>query len=204
MSEHQPIPKVAEIAAPAHPSENLGSKEVLKNVTVIRLTQEDEAMLPEYVALIRQSILDIPQPKEVLEDILENQTIEKYTERLRDSNYFLYTARDTEGNLIGASYGVIRSKPGVSEQYKTVGHFGMTVVHPESRGLRIGGQLKDAFEQDCAKREIPKMTTFVYDTNRASIAMNQRMGMREITDDPVLAPQDGGRYYAKDTPPLKT
>jgi|SRR6185437_14542498 len=179
-------------------------REIETNVKVARLTEEDIDVLPEYVALIREGLLDIPQSPEALAQDLERNTVETYTERLHNKDYFLYTARDPQSDeLIGVSYGVIRSKEGVSEKYKLAGHFGLTIVRADRRGSRIGGELKDAFEQDCARRDVPVMTTFVYDANLSSIAMNKRRGMQEVLDDPVLVPQDGGRYYAKPTPTLR-
>jgi GNAT superfamily N-acetyltransferase len=197
MTERQPID-----GAMQHHEEAL-QKEVKANVSVSRLEKEDEAILPEYVSLLREGLYDIPRPEESLQQDLVKNTVELYTERLNDENYYLYTARNDNGELVGVSYGVVRSKPGVSEKYKVVGHFGLTIVRSDSRGNRIGGQLKEAFEQDCAKRGVPFMTTFIYDANKSSIAMNKRMGMQEITDDPVLVPVDNGRFYAKPTPPLK-
>lgn len=186
-------------------AEELPSHEGASHITVSRLTRENADELPEYVAFLRDRLPEVPRDgNNRLEDALQRNTLETFTDRLNNPNYFLYAGRDPEGNLVAVSFGQIRSKEGVSEKYRTVGHFGLTLVHPEHRGMRIGGKLKEAFEQDCARRDVPMMTTFVTDINPASRRMNERMGMKPVTDDPVLVPMDGGRYYAKPTPRLKT
>jgi GNAT superfamily N-acetyltransferase len=112
-------------------------------------------------------------------------------EKIHNPEWILLCVRAATGEMIGALEAKILSDAS-GQKY---GNIKWTVVHPEHRRQHIGTLLKCRFEEEARGKGCAGIITAIKDENKASIFMNQRLGVLPSAHMP--RPQPDMQWYVK-------
>ena len=109
----------------------------------------------------------VPAPQEIIE------RIEYLCSKKDDAEFYVDTARDSEGNIIGIHWIETIEKRG-----EKGGHIGSLCVEKSFRGKGIGSKLKERGECWARENGLKFLSTEVFYSNKKMLAFNQKLGFQ--------------------------